>query len=342
MRVGSGVGHWSALPDRDLLQLRFSDLDLRIEGSGPEPRINQLHAELEHKGLRFRPHCWLAEEWFSPDGVPGIAIPFYLAHPRLMRLEKTMMLDVEGGSEEEGMRILRHEAGHAIDSAYRLRRRAGYRTAFGSPTVKYPDAYRPRPFSKSFVLHLGLWYAQSHPCEDFAETFAVWLRAGSRWRSQYRGWPALRKLRYVDGLIAELAGKPALVRSRRHVEPLRTVRKTLHQHYADKRSRYGVDLPHVYDRDLRRLFASDAKDRHRETAVRFLRRHRVELRELVAQWTGAHQYTIDQVLEDMMNRCRDLRLRTRRGEAQNLRNALLFLSVQTTHHLHGFGPVLAL
>ena len=145
------------------------------------------------RGIRFRPHCWLAQEWFSPDGIPGIAIPFYLAHRRLMSIERRFMREVEGGNRNWLMRILRHEAGHAIDSAYRLRRRSRWRAVFGPASLPYPDTYRPRPGSRRFVQHLGAWYAQAHPTEDFAETFAVWLKPHSPWRREYRGLAGVRK-----------------------------------------------------------------------------------------------------------------------------------------------------
>ena len=168
------------LSDEELLDLQMRQLDIRIEGSALEPRIAQLHEELAARGLTFRPHYWLSDEWFTPDGIPGVAIPFYLAHPRLAKLELAQMLEVEGGDPEWCMRILRHEAGHAIDNAFALRRKRQRREIFGSPSQEYPEFYAPKPYSKSFVLHLDAWYAQSHPDEDFAETFAVWLTPSSR------------------------------------------------------------------------------------------------------------------------------------------------------------------
>jgi hypothetical protein len=173
---------WHDLPDAALLDVRFCELGVTIEGSWLEPRIAQLYSELEARGLTFRPHFWLSTDWFTPDGVPGIAIPFYLAHPRLMRLEKAQMLQVEGGNHDWCMKILRHEAGHAFDNAYELRRLRRRVELFGKPSVPYPDFYLPRPYSKSFVLHLDSWYAQSHPDEDFAESFAVWLAPDGDWR----------------------------------------------------------------------------------------------------------------------------------------------------------------
>ena len=162
--------------------------------------------------------------------MPGIAIPFYLAHPRLEKLERTQMLEVEGGTPEWCMRILRHEAGHAIDNAYRLRLRRRRQQVFGPSYKAYPEYYTPRPYSKSFVLHLDSWYAQSHPDEDFAETFAVWLNPQSDWRVRYADWPALKKLEYMETLMHELANKPMLVQTRRKVDPIQSIRKTLRAH----------------------------------------------------------------------------------------------------------------
>jgi hypothetical protein len=174
--------------------LRLCDLGVTIEGTDLEQRIAQIGAELDARTLTFRPHYWLSEEWFTPDDVPGIAIPFYLAHPRLAKLEAAQMLEVEGGDPGSCLRILRHEVGHAIDNAYQLRRRVTRRRLFGTPATPYPEYYTPKPYSKSFVQHLDHWYAQSHPDEDFAETFAVWLDPQSMWAARYTGWPALRKL----------------------------------------------------------------------------------------------------------------------------------------------------
>ena len=191
--------------------------------------------------------------------MPGIAIPFYLAHPRLARLEQAQMLEVEGGTLEWCLRILRHEAGHAIDNAYRLRdRAAGGASCSAAAPAPYPKYYLPRPYSKSFVIHLDAWYAQSHPDEDFAETFAVWLDPRGDWRSRYAGWPAHPEAR-VRGRRHARARRARSRRcdTRREVEPLGELRKTLREHYEQRRGFYGLDHPDFYDRDLRRLFSDD-------------------------------------------------------------------------------------
>ena len=174
------ASEWSSWEDDQLLGLKFSELELPIAGSELEPRTGGAVERARPSAVSlFRPHFWLSDEWFSPDGIPGIAIPFYLAHPRLARLELHQMLEVEGGTHEWCMKILRHEAGHAIENAYQAAPAgAGVASSSAARREPYPEYYTPRPYSKSFVIHLDAWYAQSHPDEDFAETFAVWLRSG--------------------------------------------------------------------------------------------------------------------------------------------------------------------
>ena len=154
------------LSRESLLDVRISDLVLSIEETWLEPLIERVRTELEDRWIVHQPHFWLADEWFSPDGTPGVAIPFYLAHKRLMTLERYHMYEVEGGTQRECLMLLRHEIGHAVDTAYRLNRRRRWRELFGRPGTPYPDSYRPRPSSKKFVQHLVGWYAQAHPLED--------------------------------------------------------------------------------------------------------------------------------------------------------------------------------
>ena len=338
----SELTDWPTWPDEKLLDLRLCDLDLTIAGSNLEERIAQLYGELEGRGLHFRPHFWLSEEWFCPDDVPGIAIPFYLAHPRLARLELTQMLEVEGGDPDSCMRILRHEAGHAIENAFRLRRRRERLQLFGKSSVPYPEDYSPKPYSKSFVLHLDSWYAQSHPDEDFAETFAVWLTPGSQWDTRYAGWPALKKLQYVDRLMHTLAGRPPVNLSTEEIDPLRRLRTTLRRHYRKKRRHYGLDHPNFNDRDLQRFFSGAAEHAGNMTAVRFLTKIRKPVRRLVAGWTGVYQYTIDQVFEDLIVHCRPLNLRLAVPEEQAKHEFTVFLTVQAMNYVHTGGRRVAL
>jgi hypothetical protein len=325
---------WADWPDQKLLDLRFCDLGLRVAGSPVEPHIKQLRRELRARGIRFRPYFWISDEWFTPDGAPGIAIPFYMAHPRLARLELEQMLEVEGGTPEWCMRILRHETGHAIDNAYGLRRRRERQRLFGKSSEPYPEYYTPRPYSRSYVAYLEPWYAQSHPDEDFAETFAVWLDPGSQWRTRYAGWGALRKLELVDRLIGEIAGAEPRLKRRRYVDPARSLRKTLRAHYEERRRRYGVDFPNAYDRDLRRLFSDAPEHRQNASAASFVTRVRKEVRATVARWTHEYQYTIKQVLDDIVRRCRELDLRVVGSEERAKLDFAVLLAVHTMNYLH--------
>ncbi len=325
---------WHRASDETLLDLRFCDLALRMKDTMLADCIRRLYEELRARGLKFRPHFWFSTEWFCPDGVPGVAVPFYLGHPRLAKLEERQMLEVEGGSIDWCMKILRHECGHAIDNAFRLRRRKEFRRQFGKVGATYPDTYSPLPNSKRFVLHLNWWYAQSHPLEDFAETFAVWLKPGRRWRRSYRDWPALAKLEYVDELMGSLAGERPPVADHSQIDALPDLRTKLRTHYRKRRARYGVFGGHVHDRDLRRLFSDDAKHAAKESGAAFLRRLRGALRERVAFWTGQHQYAVDQVIDEMISRCKVLQLRRATGETECRLNALTLVTAQTMELVH--------
>jgi hypothetical protein len=328
---------WARWPDEKLLLLRLRDLNVRIEGTWIADCIAELYDELAARDIRLRPHVWVSDEWFSPDGVSGFAVPFYLLHPRLIQLERAQLIEVEGGTHHECMKILRHECGHAIQHGYQLQRRREWQRLFGRSSKKYPEAYRPNPASKRYVQHLRRWYAQSHPDEDFAETFAVWLRSRTDWRRRYAGWHALQKLEYVDRLMEEIAGTVPRARDRRVVDPLRKHNRTLFEHYTDRRAIYSVEYPKTYDDDLLRIFSDDPRHRARPTAASFLRAHRADIRRLVSRWTGEYQFSLDQVLTDMIGRCRELRLRTVGNERQLLTDFMVLLTARTMSFLVGQG-----
>lgn len=326
--------YWADWDDEALLDLRLCDLGVTIKGTVLEPRIEQIYDELAARQIKFRPHFWLSNEWFTPDGVPGVAIPFYLAHPRLSRLERNQMLEIEGGTHNWCIKILRHEVGHAIDNAYRLRLRRGRQKIFGRSSQKYPEFYAPKPYSKSFVLHLDSWYAQSHPDEDFAETFAVWLAPNTDWRGRYSGWPALKKLEYMDELMQEIAGESPKITKKIQIDQISKLRITLGEHYQQKRERYGRQYPNFYDRDLQRLFSSSSDFSGNKLASEFIRGIRKEVRAVVARWTGEYQYTIDQVLTEITRRCKDLNLRLAMPEPLAKVDFTVLLTVQTMNYLH--------
>ncbi len=322
------------LSDDALLELRLRDLGVSWRRGWVARVVRQVLRELAARDLRVKPHIWVSDEWFSPDGVPGIAIPFYLLHPRLMRLERKQVLQVEGGTREACLRILRHEAGHAVQHAFGLHRLKRWRELFGSESQPYPDFYQPNPASRRYVIHLPYWYAQAHPAEDFAETFAVWLAPGQRWRKRYAGWQALAKLEYVDELMKELAGARPPVRSQARVDPIERMGKTLATYYEEKRGRYRVASTEIYDEDLLKVFAEPEKRPRGESAAVFLGRHKTRLRRMVARHTGKHELALDVVLGDMMARARELGLRTQGPPRALLVELAILLAARSVEYVY--------
>ncbi len=328
---------WPTWPHDRLLNVRIGDLPLHIEGTELAQRVRQLYRELKQRGFDFRPHFWLSDEWFSPDGVPGIAIPFFLAHPRLKRLEREQMLEVEGGSLAECMKLLRHETGHALLNAYQLHRRSDWRRHFGRSGERYPDTYLPRPHSKRFVLHLPNWYAQAHPHEDWAETFAVWLKPNSDWRKRYRGWPVFKKLEYVERLMQEIREQPLRRRNRREELPLRSLKLTLREYYAQKQKRYGKNRLEFSDVDLSRLFSDAEEHKGNESAARYIRRNKAEIIGIVSRWTSEYYYRINEVLKEMIARCDALNLRVARDDTAMRPEITACLTALVMNKLHTGG-----
>ena len=167
---------------------------------------------------------------------------------------------------------------------------------------RYPRYYRPNPASRNFVQHLRLWYAQSHPDEDFAETFAVWLTPRSNWRKRYAGWPALKKLEYVDELMAEIAGKRPLLTRRERGRSAQQAHRRRSASITRRSSRTIRSIRRAtYDRDLLpHLLGRSAASAFAEAAASFIRHNRANIRELVSKWTGEYQLTLDPVLDDMI------------------------------------------
>lgn len=325
---------WAKFSDEKLLDMRVCDLKLSLKKTSLVPLIKQLYSELADRKLKIKPNCWLSDDWFSPDGIPGIAIPFYLAHPRLMRLERKMMLAVEGGTPSWCLRILRHEAGHVIDTAYRMHRRRTYKNVFGNYSDPYPEFYRPKPRSKNFVMHLEPWYAQSHPAEDFAETFAVWLTPNSRWRKEYRNWKALKKVELMETLMLSITNVKPKITTRERVDPVSQIKRTLREHYEERQAFYCIDSPSEFDDDLRKLFPPTSTTDKTVTAAAFLTKNRAEFRRLIAQWTGEYRYNINQVFREMVERCRAMQLRVPVDRQEDLKqDTVLMLTVHTMNYL---------
>ena len=325
---------WASLSDQELLERRISELGLRIEGTALEPLIRQLYDELSAHGLAFYPPVHIGDEWFVPVGMPAIFVPFFLVHDRLRALERTMMLEVEGGTTEWFMKLMRHEAAHAYAYAYQLPRKKKWRQIFGRTSrEETPDSYRPRPFSRSYVVNLDDWYAQSHPDEDFAETFAVWLTPGLDWRTRYAGWKALRKLEYVDELMRSLAGKSPVHAPKYRVAEYNCLNVKLKTYYARKRKVYEDTYPDFYDADLRQLFPAAADGPGRIKASAYLNQRRRRLMNSICQWTNEKKYRVNKLLARLIKRCDELELRVLNDDPQQDFRVSSFITTLVMNYL---------
>jgi len=311
------VAHeWESLTDEELLRVRICDLGLKIAGSEVEPRVARLNAALDDRQLLTRPLCYLGAEWQSPNGVPAICIPFYLASPRLRQLEMHQMLEVEGGTAEACDQLMFHECGHVVDHAYGLSTRKSWREVFGDNRIEYnPAIYHHRPYSKAYVRHLPNWYAQSHPDEDFAETFAVWLT-----------------LEYVEKTLRAVARKPPKVTRGRLLADAATSRKTLGMHYAWKRKLWSSNYPDFYDDDLKKIFGQMTPGD--ETAAHLMRRYRRSITTAIVNWTGEPKYTVDRLITKLISRAKALNLGTPRDEPALLIDIGSYLSALVSNYLH--------
>ena len=282
---------------RALLPQRISQLGLKLEGSPVERYVKMLYRELERKGLvHFRPPTYLTDEWGCPSGEPIIGIPFYLADPKLAQLEKQID-DLE--DEREIRMYLRHEAGHAFNYAYKLYESAEWRELFGPFHRPYRERYRPVPFDRHFVRHIEGWYAQKHPDEDFAETFAVWLTPRSRWRVRYRGWPAMRKLRYVNRMARALGKTEPIVRLASTDITVEEMDMTVEEFFGRTRDEFTPteialenDLPDFFIRKGRRTKGI-------RPAWEMVREHRGALVNKIEYWTGVRRSVVRALVESI-------------------------------------------
>lgn len=290
-----------------LLDRPISSLGLTLRGTMLERLSERLYAELSDRGLVFRPPIYLSDEWGCPDGIARIGVPFYLADERLRRIEEDLTGEVE--DETESMRYLRHEAGHAFNYAYRLYDRPDWPTTFGSFAEPYRDNYFPDPFSTSYVRHVLGWYAQKHPDEDFAETFAVWLTPNINWRVAYQGWGALEKLQYVDRVMSEVGSTvPVIPDAGEDDADVGDLHHTLAEHYHPLGDALPMPHPGQFDDDLLRILPDVTSPDAPAGGAAFLRTHQRQLIGRVAHWSGESTATVRALVNRLADRAEELRL----------------------------------
>jgi hypothetical protein len=260
-----------------------------------------------------RPHFYLSTEWGVPWGTIAIAIPFYLARSDLTEFHAERSGFVEGVSPGDILRYLRHEMGHVLNYAYELYEQEEWIKLFGSITQPYVEEYRPEPFSRRFVRHLPGWYAQKHPDEDWAETFAVWMTPGLDWRSEYAGWPtALAKLVYCDRTLHGLAHRDPVVTSTELDEDVGQLRYSLEDYY--RASATGAEeFPAGLEGALRTIFeelgeSAGNQQVLRQPAAVLLRRLERDLVVNVFRWTGHFPERTRSLLHHLARQADELKL----------------------------------
>jgi hypothetical protein len=318
---------------QEMLARPIRELGLKLEGSPLERFVQQLYRELEAKGIRkFRPLCYLTDEWGCPSGEPVIGIPFYLANPDLALLEREMN-DLE--DEREIMMYMRHEAGHAFNYAYQLYKSAEWHQLFGSFRRAYRDNYRPIPFSRKFVRHMAGWYAQKHPDEDFAETFAVWLTPRSQWRKRYDGWDALAKLQYVDRAARKVGDIEPVRRRGRTDITVDEMESTVGEFY---RLTLPEEIPLeqlALDTELADIFNVSPRRRNGvRPAHEMLHQHRKSIVDKVAYWSGVQRPIVKRLVEDISRRVEVMGLRVDiRRESEHLMEFTVYTTALSMNYL---------
>ena len=286
------------------------DLGLKIEGTPLEPVIAEFRRELEAVGIRKpKPHFYLTTEWVVADDTIAIGIPFYLARVDLTALHAEQEGHVEGAGRRALLRYLRHEMGHVVNYAYRLFDREDWVRLFGSMTQPYEEEYRPEPFSRRFVIHLPGWYAQKHPDEDWAETFAVWMTPGSNWRAAYSNWPeALAKLDYCDQIMHQLRDREPVVTAFAPEWEIDNITDSLAEHYRGL-AFSDSEAPPGLDGALQAIFESEAEDDRqsgRLPAADLIRKWERDLMAEVYRWTGHFPERTRVLLRHLASRAREL------------------------------------
>jgi hypothetical protein len=290
------------------------DLALQIAGTKVERMVEQLYRELAAVGVQFRPPCYLSDEWGCPDGKPLIGIPFYLADEKLGAIEGEVSEVRE--DEKESLLYLRHEAGHAFCYGYELFKREDFHQIFGPYSRPYLEEYPVQPFSRSFVRHIPGWYAQKHPDEDFAETFAVFMTPSILWRQTYAGWPAMKKLEYVQARVEEYGQKAPTVPGRAPElpdVPVEAMEETVGELFQREGPPEEVahQLAAHFDGDLRLIF--EPPDAYPLKAGDLIEAGRQQLITSVTYWTGLGRPVVKALVLHLIARCREMGLTVKPG-----------------------------
>lgn len=309
----SVLGH---LSEAAILNMKIKDLPID-ENKIPFPEaLKKLRLRLKSRGINWTPHIWPSEEWFSPDGITGFAFPFTLLDSKLSRLEKKYVGFIEGDKEKEFFKLACHETGHAIDNAFHLRRNRKRQNLFGKSSLPYPSSYIPKPHSKCFVKHLPDNYAQAHPEEDWAETFAVWLGDKNAWKRKYFNSSALQKLLLVDEMMKAIRFKSPRVLKNSTPLHFKDDERTLKEYFDWRRESLGLNRRNFFNKKVDTIFKSSQG----ECAYVFIKENEHELCQRITNKTGVTKHIAKNITKELGNECknRDFRLKYSKRRSQKL------------------------
>lgn len=293
------------LSNEEILNLKISELELKLPASYKKV-ITNCHQKLNNKDIVWRPYYWFSDEWFVPDGIAGIALPFTICHPKLIKLEKEFLGHYEGEAPSHFSKLYCHEMGHAIDNAFGLRLKKRRQKIFGLSKKNYPSTYTPKPDNPNFVKHLEDFYAQAHPDEDWAETFAVWLTQKS-WRYNYRNKPALLKLEYLDFVMRSDCQSYFFKITSRKYHDYKNDHRTIRKYLEEKKRTLGLNRKNYFSQLLKNEFQCEGK----EKAFIFLNKNRTQIISSLKSKKARNPWVIDKCLNDLKEVCKkeDYRLK---------------------------------
>ena len=318
------------MSDSELLNTPIRAFNFDFENLPFKDCFEELSLELKSHGILFEPHFWFSDDWFSPSGIPGIGVPFYLAHPRLLRLYSRYVGLAEGTTQKSFMKLLRHETGHAFEHAYKLEKNPHKEQWFGSTVARYPKSYTYKPYSKAFVRHLGEGYAQSHPDEDFAETFAVWLDPVSDWQNKYKNWLAIKKLKAVDFIVRRVSKRRPLCTNKKSYDSAESMLQLFGDFLKAKAMEKSKDKKNYtyFTKDLS-SFCHVEKNQYKES-TKLLVSHRKSVVASVADGIGARKYKVEPIYNEYIKHQKKHKLHFSGSNKQKQR---LLLDLLTAHSI---------
>jgi hypothetical protein len=179
------------------------------------------------------------------------------------------------------------------------------------------------------------WYAQKHPDEDFAETFAVWMTPRSNWRKRYKGWGAMAKLKYMDR-IAKKFGNAEPLKPLGHTDiTVEEMEDTVEQFYESHAFEQRDAGELLLDTDLQDIFnVSPRKRKGVRPAQEFLRENRKLIVDKIGYWSGVQRPLVRNLVESIEKRAGELNLRVELScEKQALAEIIVFITALAMNYL---------